>query len=58
MSSFTTRLVPLALAALLLGSTEVFAHGMPAADKQAIIDGGNLRFLSLGLTYMLSGYDH
>ncbi len=34
------------------------AHGMSAAEKQAIIDGGNLGYLSLGATHMLSGYDH
>lgn len=58
MASFTTRIFLLALMAALFLPAEVFAHGMSAADKQAIIDGGNLRFLSLGVTHMLSGYDH
>lgn len=58
MPTFTTRLFLLALVAVLLVPTEAFAHGMSLADKQAIIDGGNLRFLSLGVTHMLSGYDH
>jgi hypothetical protein len=34
------------------------AHGMSEAEKQAIIEGGNLRYLWLGATHMLSGYDH
>ncbi|MCG8611604.1 MAG: HupE/UreJ family protein, partial [Pseudomonadales bacterium] len=39
-------------------STLVFGQGMSEAEKQAIIDGGNLQFLWLGATHMLSGYDH
>jgi HupE / UreJ protein len=35
-----------------------FAHGMSDADKQAIIDGGNLIYMWLGATHMLSGFDH
>lgn len=34
------------------------AHGMTGAEKQSIADGGNLSYLSLGATHMLSGYDH
>ena len=34
------------------------AHGMSEAEKQSIIEGGNWRFLWLGATHMLSGYDH
>jgi len=34
------------------------AHGMSEAEKQAIIDGGNLTYMRLGATHMLSGYDH
>jgi hypothetical protein len=36
----------------------VYAHGMSEADKLAIIEGGNLRYMTLGATHMLSGYDH
>jgi len=39
-------------------STSVYAHGMSAEDIQAMIDGGNLRYIWLGATHMLSGYDH
>jgi hypothetical protein len=31
---------------------------MSEADKQAIIEGGNLKYMQLGVTHMLSGYDH
>lgn len=39
-------------------SCKVFGHGMSEAEKQTIIDGGNLRFIWIGATHMLSGYDH
>ncbi len=35
-----------------------FAHGMSEAEKQLIIEGGNLRYIWIGATHMLSGYDH
>ncbi len=35
-----------------------YAHGMSEADKLAIIEGGNLRYMWLGATHMLSGFDH
>lgn len=46
-----------AIAALLLVS-QAFGHGMSEAEKQSIIDGGNLRYMWIGATHMLSGYDH
>jgi hypothetical protein len=42
----------------LLLSQLASAHGMSEAEKQSIIDGGNLSYLWLGATHMLSGYDH
>lgn len=36
----------------------VFGHGMSEAEKQLIIEGGNLRYIWIGATHMLSGYDH
>ncbi|MDQ1244522.1 MAG: hypothetical protein QG565_862 [Campylobacterota bacterium] len=48
----------LTLSALLLPATIAFAHGISAADKQAMLDGGNLKYIWLGATHMLSGYDH
>ena len=39
-------------------SNLVYAHGMSEEEKQAVIEGGNLRYMWLGATHMLSGYDH
>lgn len=50
MFSFTMTLVFL--------PQEAYAHGMSEADKQAIVEGGNLLYLWIGATHMLSGYDH
>lgn len=44
--------------AFALLSSVVYAHGMSEAEKQAVIQGGNLRYMWLGATHMLSGYDH
>jgi len=38
--------------------SQAFGHGMSEAEKQAIVDGGNMRYLWIGATHMLSGYDH
>lgn len=37
---------------------QVLGHGMSEAEKQTIIDGGNLSYIWIGATHMLSGYDH
>ena len=42
----------------LVATTHVFGHGMSEAEKQAITDGGNLRYFQIGITHMLTGYDH
>ena len=34
------------------------AHGITEGDKQLLIAGGNLKYLVLGATHMLTGYDH
>lgn len=36
----------------------VHAHGMSEAEKQSISAGGNLQYLKIGATHMLTGYDH
>jgi hypothetical protein len=41
-----------------LFASQVFGHGMSEAEKQIIIEGGNLRYIWTGATHMLSGYDH
>ena len=43
---------------VLLVASQAFGHGMSEAEKQSIIDGGNLRYLWIGASHMLSGYDH
>jgi hypothetical protein len=34
------------------------AHGISDGDKQGILEGGNLEYIKLGATHMLTGYDH
>ncbi len=58
MGFISNRALLAALAFALLIPAVAFAHGMSEADKLAIVAGGNLRYLSLGATHMLSGYDH
>jgi len=41
-----------------LAASQVFGHGMSEAEKQAITEGGNLSYIWIGATHMLSGYDH
>jgi hypothetical protein len=41
-----------------LVASQAFGHGMSEAEKQTIIEGGNLRYIWIGATHMLSGYDH
>lgn len=48
----------LIMSALLLLNGVAYAHGISAEDKQAMLDGGNLRYIWLGATHMLTGYDH
>jgi len=43
---------------VLFVASQAFGHGMSEAEKQSIIAGGNLRYLWIGATHMLSGYDH
>ncbi len=42
----------------MLLTSQAFAHGMSEEEKQSIIDGGNMAYMWLGATHMLSGYDH
>jgi len=46
------------LVSLLLLSSIAYAHGISEADKAAMLNGGNLQYIWLGATHMLSGYDH
>lgn len=47
------RLLP-----FLLFSQSLWAHGISAADKAAMLNGGYGRYIWLGATHMLTGYDH
>jgi hypothetical protein len=42
----------------LLMSPQLWAHGISAADKEAMLNGGYLKYIWLGATHMLTGYDH
>jgi hydrogenase/urease accessory protein HupE len=42
----------------MLMASQAFGHGMSEAERQIIIEGGNLRYIWIGATHMLSGYDH
>ena len=46
------------IASLFIVASFAFAHGMSEAEKQTILDGGNLQFMKIGATHMLTGYDH
>lgn len=35
-----------------------FAHGISEADRQSMLNGGYLRYIGLGASHMLTGYDH
>jgi len=41
-----------------LFTSMAFGHGMSEAEKQIITEGGNLSYVWIGATHMLSGYDH
>lgn len=43
---------------LLLIPVVSMAHGISEADKLAMLDGGYIRYVWLGATHMLTGYDH
>ena len=41
-----------------LPAINALGHGMSEAEKQVIIQGGNFQYMKIGVTHMLSGYDH
>ena len=51
------KIVLLLIFFLLLNSI-AYAHGISAADKEAMLTGGYLQYIWLGATHMLTGYDH
>jgi hypothetical protein len=43
---------------ILLFCVPCHAHGISDADKQAMLEGGYLRYVGLGASHMVTGYDH
>lgn len=43
---------------LLLIGFQAFGHGISEADKERMLTGGYLRYVALGASHMLTGYDH
>lgn len=41
-----------------LCADSAMAHGISDADKQAMLEGGYVRYIGLGASHMLTGYDH
>lgn len=50
--------VRLMTAAAVLVPIVAMAHGISEADRQSMLDGGYLRYIGLGASHMLTGYDH
>jgi hypothetical protein len=46
------------LCLLCLISTSAISHGMSAEDQARILNAGNVEYMYLGATHMLTGYDH
>ena len=38
--------------------SSIYAHGISDEDKQSMIEGGYLEYISLGASHMITGYDH
>ncbi len=47
-----------AIFSFLLLTSDAFAHGISEADKAAMLTGGYLKYIWLGATHMITGYDH
>ena len=56
MSRFNLRHLPISL--FLLIPLAAWSHGISDEDKQRMLDGGYLQYIELGVTHMLTGYDH
>lgn len=52
------RRILLTLVAFMSTSQWLYAHGISDADKQSMIEGNYLKYIELGATHMLTGYDH
>ncbi len=46
------------LIVLTLLTSQALGHGMSATEQASIMEGGNIKYLIIGASHMLSGYDH
>jgi hypothetical protein len=51
-------LLPTVMLILLAATQMAHAHGISAADRAAMLTGGYTRYIGLGASHMLTGYDH
>ncbi|MBK9345374.1 MAG: HupE/UreJ family protein [Burkholderiales bacterium] len=56
----TKKISPSLILALFVAVIPIvaMAHGISDADKQSMLHGGYLRYIGLGASHMLTGYDH
>jgi hypothetical protein len=55
---WTILLFALLTTLIFTGNESALAHGISAAARESILNGGLLAFLKLGAIHMLTGYDH
>jgi hypothetical protein len=53
-----TLLLPALMLFILTGAQIAHAHGISDADRAAMLSGGYARYIGLGASHMLTGYDH
>ena len=58
MTNSRRLLIHLMTAAAVMVPMVAIAHGISEADRQSMLDGGYLRYVGLGASHMLTGYDH
>ena len=58
MTNSRPLLMRLLAASAVMAPMLALAHGISEADRQSMLDGGNLHYIGLGASHMLTGYDH
>lgn len=43
---------------ILIFSSHIYGHGMNEIEKELILEGSNLNYILIGITHMVTGYDH
>lgn len=51
-------ILPLFLFFILIFTTHIYGHGMNDTEKELILEGSNLNYIFIGITHMITGYDH